>query len=80
MGVWWQLGIGVIALWLVLRFVLRLISIRKPSESLDEPLVEDPFAGVPSPKRRGPKDRNSAVALEEPDEEDEGRTFPPYGL
>ncbi len=34
MSVWWQLGIGVVALWLVLRFVLSRFSPRAPSEAL----------------------------------------------
>jgi hypothetical protein len=76
MSVWWQLAIGILVLWLVLRFVGRLFSPRKPSESLGDPLVEDPLAGVPSPKKRGPQNRSGAVALAEPDEEDENRSFP----
>ncbi len=58
MGVWWQLAIGSVALWLIIRFVLSLLSPREPSESVDDPLVEDPLAGVPSPKRRGPQTRS----------------------
>ncbi len=80
MGVWWQLAIGFVVLWLVLRLVLRLLSPREPSESLDDPWVEDPFAGVPSPKKRGPQYRSGAVALAEPDEEEENRSFPPRNL
>jgi hypothetical protein len=76
MGVWWQLAIGVVVLWLVLRSVGKLFSPREPSESLDDPLVEGPLAGVPSPKKRGPQNRSGAVALAEPDEEDENRSFP----
>ena len=75
MGVWWQLAIGVVVLWLVLRSVGKLFSPREPSESL-----EDPLAGVPSPKIRGPQNRSGAVALVEPDEEDENRSFPPRKL
>jgi hypothetical protein len=80
MGVWWQLAIGVVVLWLVLRFVLSLLSPREPSESMHDPLMEDPLAGVPSPKRRGPQTRSGAVALAEPDEEDENRGYPPRNL
>ena len=80
MSVWWQLAIGIVVLWLVLRFVGNLLSSREPSESLDDPLVDDPLAGVPSPKRRGPQNRSGAVALAEPDEEDEHRSFPPRNL
>jgi hypothetical protein len=35
------------------------------------------LAGVPAPKRRGPQNRSGAVALAEPDEEDENRSYPP---
>src|SRR5712692_2496713 len=42
--------------------------------------VEDPLAGVPSPKKRGPQNRSGAVALAEPDEENENRSYPPRYL
>jgi len=77
MNVWWQLAIGIVVLWFVLRFVGSRFSPREPSESLDDPWVEDPFARVPSPKKRGPQNRSGAVALAEPDEEDENRSSPP---
>ena len=80
MGVWWQLAIGVVVLWFVLRYVGNLLSPREPAESLDDPLVEDPLAGVTSPKKRGPHNRYGAVALAEPDEEDENRSYPPRNL
>jgi hypothetical protein len=86
MGIWWQLAIGAVGLWLVLRFVLSRLESREPSDSVDEPLVEDggrrgrPPAGVPSPKKRGPHNRSGAVALAEPDYEDENRSFPPRSL
>jgi hypothetical protein len=81
MNIWLQLAIGIAALWLVWRFVARKFSRREPSESLDDPLVEDPFSGVPSPKKRGPQNRSGAIALAEPDdEEDENRSFPPRTL
>ncbi len=80
MSVLWQFAIGIVFLWLVLRFVLSRFGHREPSESLDDPLVEDPFAGVPSHKRGGPQNRSGAVALAEPDEEDENRSFPPRDL
>jgi hypothetical protein len=75
MGVWWQLAIALAVLWLVVRFLRNLFRPREPSES-----VEDPSPGVPSPKRRGPQTRSGAVALAEPDEEDEDRSFPPRNL
>jgi len=80
MNIWWQLAIVVVVLWFVLRFIRNLFSHREPSESIDDPLVEDPLAGVPSPRRRGPQNRSGAVALAEPDEEDENRSFPPRNL
>ncbi len=80
MGVWWQLAIGVVFLWLLLRLVGKLLSFREPSESLDDPLVDDPLAGVTSPKKRGPQNRSGAVALAEPDEDDENRSYPPRSL
>jgi hypothetical protein len=49
---------------------------RKPEP---EPEGRDPFAGVRSPKRRGPQNRSGAVALVEPSE-DEYRSFPPRSL
>jgi hypothetical protein len=79
-SVWWQLTIGIVFLWLVLRFVLSRFGHREPSASHGDPLVEDPFSRVPSPKKRGPQSRSGAVALAEPDEEDENRTFPPRNL
>ncbi len=75
MVVWWQLAIVVVVLWLVLRFVGNLF---KPREQSDA--VEDPLAGVPSPKKRGPQNRSGAVALAEPDEENENRSYPPRNL
>jgi hypothetical protein len=86
MGIWWQLAIGVVGLWVVLRFVLSQLKSREPSESVDDPLVEDggrrgrPPAGVRSPKKRGPQNRSGAVALAEPGYEDENRSFPPSSL
>ena len=80
MNIWWQLAIVVVVLWFVLRFIRNLFSHREPSESVDDPLVEDPLAGVPSPRRRGPQNRSGVVALAEPDEEDENRSFPPRNL
>lgn len=78
MGVWWQVAIGLLVLWFVLRFVRSRFTPKEPS--LDDPRVGDPFAGVPSPRKRGPQNRSGAVALAEPDEEDENRSFPPRNL
>jgi hypothetical protein len=76
MGIWWQLAIGISVLWLVLRLVLSRFSPREPSASLDDPFVDDRFARVPSPEKRGPQNRSGAVALAEPDEGDESRSSP----
>jgi len=80
MNVWLQLAIGIVVLWLVWRFVTKKFSRPEPSESLDDPLVEDPFSGVPSPKKRGPQNRSGAIALAEPDEEDDNRSYSPRKL
>jgi hypothetical protein len=50
---------------------------RKPEP---EPEPEDPFSGVRSPTKRGPQSRSGAVALAEPNEEDENRSYPPRNL
>jgi hypothetical protein len=78
MNVWWQLAVGITVLWLVLRFALSRFNSREPSESVEGPL--DPSAGVPSPKRCGPRNRSGAIALAEPDEEDWDNSFPPRSL
>lgn len=75
MNVWWQLAVVAVVLWFALRFVRSLFHPREPSES-----VEDPLAGVPAPKRRGPQNRSGAVALAEPDEEEGNRSYPPRNL
>jgi len=83
MNVWWQLATGIAILWLVLRLVLNLASSREPAESVDDPLIEGPrgpSAGVRSPRKQGPQNRFGAIALAEPDEENESRSFPPRKL
>jgi hypothetical protein len=77
---WFQLGIGIVVLWLVVWFVGTRLSPEKSSESFGDPRVEDPLAPVPSPRRRGPQNRSGAVALAEPDEEDEDSDFRPRNL
>jgi hypothetical protein len=77
---WLQLAIGIAALWMVWRFVGRLFSRPEPSGSVEGPSRRDPLAGVPAPKKRNPQNRSGAVALAEPDEEDENRSFPPRTL
>ena len=45
-----------------------------------EPSLKIHSPDVRSPKNRGPQNRSGAVALAEPDEEDENRSFPPRNL
>jgi len=66
--------IAAVLLWLVFRFVRSKFHPREPAEAVGD---QDPFAGVRSPKRRGPRGRAGAVALAEPDESDEDQSFPP---
>jgi len=58
------------ALWFVWRFVRALFRPRQPAEPVD-----DPLASVPAPRRRSPKGRSGAVAVEEP-EDDAFQSFP----
>jgi hypothetical protein len=58
------------------RLVARLARfIMSKPEAESEP--EDPFAGVRSPKKRGPVNRSGAVALAVPDKEGENKLYPP---
>jgi hypothetical protein len=79
MGVWWQLAMGIGALWLVLRFVLSRFGRPEAAESKGRQ-PGHPLAGVPAPQKRGPRNRSGAVALAEPDEEDGQRSYPPREL
>jgi hypothetical protein len=63
------------ALWFVWR-VIRLLFL--PSQ-LEEP-VDDPLSLVPAPRKRGPKGRAGAVALEEPEEDESEDYSPPPSL
>lgn len=80
MSAWWQLLVGLICLWLVVRFVRRMFRPREPSESVEGPLAGDPLAGVPAREKPDPQNRSGAVALAEPDEEDDNRSYPPRKL
>jgi hypothetical protein len=64
--------IVVVFLWVVFRFVRSQFSPREPAEA-----DQDPFAGVRSPNKRGPRGRSGAVALAEPDDGEEDQSFPP---
>ena len=57
--------VGLIVLWFVWRVIRLLFLPSQPAEPVD-----DPFSLVPAPRKRGPKGRAGAVALEEPDEDD----------
>jgi hypothetical protein len=67
--------IALAALWLVWRFVGALFRPHQPAEPVD-----DPFALVTAPRKRGPKGRTGAVALEEPDDDGPVDCFPPRML
>jgi hypothetical protein len=68
------LVIVAVFLWLVFRFVRSQFHPREPAEAVGD---QDPFAGVRSPNKRGPRGRSGAVALAEPDEGEEDQSFPP---
>jgi len=74
MGILWQFLIAAVALLLVFYFVRSQFRKREPAQTVEDP---DPQAGVPSTKKRGPPSRSGAVALAEPDDQDEDHTYPP---
>jgi hypothetical protein len=80
MNVWWQLAFGIFVIWLLWRFLGRVFSRSEPAESVDGSPRRGPFAGVPATKKRGPGNRSGAVALAEPDDDDEFRSYPPRKL
>jgi len=53
-----------------------LTRLKRLFERKPEPEPEDPFVGVRSPNKRGPRNRSGAVALAEPNEDEEGHSFP----
>jgi len=63
------------ALWAVWRMLRSLFLPSHPAEPVD-----DPFSVVPAPRKRGPKGRAGAVALEEPEDDEPGDAFPPRTL
>ena len=76
MEILWQIAIPLVALWGVFRFVqsqFAKISFREKTP----PNPLDPRAGVRAPNKGNPGNRSGAVALAEPDEDDEDRSFPP---
>ena len=76
MSVWWQLTIGIFFIWLLWRLFGWKIHKTKPNESVDKP-PHGPFAGVAATKKHGPGSKSGAVALAEPDDDDEVRSYPP---
>jgi hypothetical protein len=75
----WPLLIAALVLWLVFRFVRSQFQSREPSETVGGAGGHDPFSGVPSPKKRGPQSRSGAVALAEPDDDEEEYKSYPLG-
>ncbi len=75
MSTFFALLVALAALWLVWRFVAALFRPHQPAEPVD-----DPFASVPAPRKRGPKGRTGAVALEEPEDNGPADCFPPRTL
>ena len=80
MNVWWQLGMGIAFLALIWYMIDKRLTSREPSAEVDGPGRHPPFSGVPAPKKRGPRSRSGAVALEEPDDEDGDRSYPPRNV
>jgi hypothetical protein len=74
----WQLAIEIVVAWLLIRFVRNLSSFRAVTDNPAD-AIEDPYAGVRSPTKRGPPGRAGAVALEESDEQVDS-SFPPRQL
>jgi hypothetical protein len=74
MSIFLEILSAVLAIGVVWWLIRRLLRPAAPAEPVD-----DPFALVPAPRKRGPKGRSGAVALEEPEEETDA-TFPPIRL
>lgn len=74
MSTFFAILIALAALWLVWRFVAPLFRPRQPAEPVD------PFALVTAPRKRGPKGRTGAVALEEPNDDGPADCSPPRTL
>lgn len=70
-----ELLIVLAAMWLVWRFIARLLRPRAPAEP-----AEEPFSEVPASRARGPKGRSGAVAIAEPDDDEISDAYPPRSL
>ena len=66
MSTFFEILIAVVVIWFVWRFVSALFQPQQP---------DDPFASVPVPRKDSPKGRSSAVALEEPEDDDSADGF-----
>jgi len=72
-----QVLIATLSAWFVWRLIRRMLRPRAPAEPAD-----DPLADVSAPVRRGPKGLAGAVAVEEPEPEDDDHhdAYPPRSL
>ncbi len=79
MATLWPSIIVAIALWLVFRFVRSQFRAQEPSSPMPGGRG-DPLSGVRSPKKNTPGGRTGAIALAEPDEDDDdgNHTYPPW--
>jgi hypothetical protein len=65
-------------LWIIfLFFSNHFQAYKESSEAPDSGSGKGPLAGVRVPKKRGPQSRAGAVALAEPDDDDETQFLPP---
>ncbi len=72
MSLFWEILIAILAVALLGWLIRKRLRPQAPAEPVD-----DPFAPVTAPRKRGPKTRSGAVALEEPDGDDDTDIDPP---
>lgn len=70
-----QILIAAFAVWSIWWLIRKLLRSRAPAEPAD-----DPMALVPASRRRGPKGRAGAVAVEEPKDDGPADCLPPRSL
>ena len=75
MDAFFQILIAALAVWSVWWLIQKLLRPRAPAEPAD-----DPMALVPASRKRGPKGRAGAVAVEEPGDDGPADCFPPRRL
>jgi hypothetical protein len=68
--------VAAVSAWWLIRKMLRP---QAPAEPADE-LADDDFAETSAPLRRNPKGRSGAIAIEEPEADDEPNLFPARAL